>query len=84
MMVNTFHLNEAFVRMRARHELWKKKYPDAGRAHGMAYTGLSNARPETRALANPPAALKDLPFDPDDVIDYELPWKYRSDPDLGQ
>ena len=27
MLVNTLHLNEAFVRMRARHELWKKRYP---------------------------------------------------------
>jgi len=82
-MVNTFHLNEAFGRLRGRHELWKKKYPDSGRAHGMAYTGLSNARPETKALANPPANFEDLPFDPNDVREYELPWEFRSDPDLG-
>ena len=82
-MVNTFHLNEAFGRLRGRHELWKKKYPDSGRAHGMAYTGLSNARPETKALGNPPANFEDLPFDPNDVREYELPWEFRSDPDLG-
>jgi len=84
MMVNTFHLNEAFGRMRARHELWKKKYPDSGRAHGMAYAGLSNARPETRALANPPAEFENLPFDPNEVLEYELPWEFRADPDVGQ
>lgn len=84
MMVNTFHLNEAFGRMRARHELWKKKFPDSGRAHGMAYTGLSNARPETKALAKPPAEFEDLPFDPNEVLEYELPWKFRADPDIGQ
>jgi arylsulfatase len=84
MMVNTFHLNESFGRMRARHELWKKKYPDAGRAHGMAYAGLSNARPETRALANPPAEFEKLPFDPNEVLEYELPWEFRADPSLGE
>ena len=63
MMVNTFHLNEAFVRARARHELWKAKYPDSPRAHGIAYAGLANARPETKALGVPPANMENLPFD---------------------
>jgi arylsulfatase len=30
-----------------RHELFKKAYPDQENAHGIPYTGLSNARPET-------------------------------------
>ncbi len=84
MMVNTFHLNEAFGRMRARHELWKKKYPDSQRARGKAYTGLSNARPETLALSEPPGDWGELPFDIYEFIDYELPWEFRADPDLGQ
>ena len=84
MMVNTFHLNEAFVRMRARHELWKRRYPDSGRAHGPAYTGLSNARPETRALSEAPVEMRDLPFDIFEFLQYELPWEFRADPDLGQ
>lgn len=84
MMVNTFHLNEAFVRMRARHELWKQRYPDGKRAHGPAYTGLSNARPETIALSEPPVDFKDLPFDIFEFLQYELPWEMRADPDIGQ
>ena len=84
MMVNTFHLNEAFVRMRARHELWKQRYPDGKRAHGPAYTGLSNARPETVALSEAPVAFEDLPFDIFEFLQYELPWEFRNDPDIGQ
>jgi len=83
MLVNTMHMNEAFVRMRARHLLWKEKYPDAGRARGPAYTGLANARPETLALSEPPVEMKDLPFDVFEFLEYELPWELRSDPDLG-
>ena len=33
--------------MRERHELFKIAYPDQDKAHGIPYTGLSNARPET-------------------------------------
>lgn len=83
MLVNMLHFNEAFKRMRKRHELWKKKYPDSSRAHGPAFTGLANARPETKALANPPVDLEKLPFDPLEYIDYELPYE-KMDPDLGQ
>ncbi len=83
MMVNTFHLNEAFVRARARHELWKRKYPDFPRAHGIAYAGLANARPETKALGVPPANMEDLPFDVFEFIEYELPWEMQADPDIG-
>ncbi len=83
MMVNTFHLNEAFVRARARHELWKLKYPNSGRAHGIAYAGLANARPDTKALGVPPANMDDLPFDIFEFMEYELPWEMRSDPDIG-
>jgi arylsulfatase len=84
MLVNTLHFNEAFARMRVRHELWKEKYPDAKRARGPAYTGLSNARPETVALSEPPANMEDLPFDVMEFMEYELPWEMQTDPDLGQ
>jgi arylsulfatase len=83
MMVNLFHMQEAFNRMRKRHELWKLKYPDKPMAHGPAFTGLSNARPETKALSMPNVNLEDLPFDPREVIDYELPYDPNSDPDIG-
>ena len=62
------------TRMRKRHELWKKEYPDRPAARGIPFTGLENARPETQALANPPVDLEKLPFDPLQYVDMELPW----------
>ncbi len=61
---------EPFNRMRALHELWKKKYPDQPSGAGPAYTGLSNARPETVAISKPLVDLKTLPFDPLEVIEH--------------
>ena len=84
MMVNALHLKGSFNRMRARHELWKKKYPDARVARGPAFTGLSNARPETKALSQPPANLRRLPFDPLEYIEHELPFDRNMDPDWGR
>lgn len=81
LMTTVFHHQEAFNRMRARHELWMKKYPNKPAARGPAYTGLSNARPETQALSKPPVDRKKLPFDPLEYIDHELPW---TNPDVGQ
>jgi len=85
-VVGGFHMKEPFKRMRARHELWKKKYPDREAPHGPAYTGISNARPETLALSKPPVDLKDLPFDPLEFIEYlsELPFDPSSEPGPGQ
>ena len=84
MLANLIHLKSPFNRMRLRHELWKKKYPESPRAHGIAYAGLANARPETKALGVPPANMEDLPFDVFEFMEYELPWEMRSDPDLGE
>jgi arylsulfatase len=60
----------------------KKKYPDREHAVGMPFTGLSNARPETKALWKEPPALKRLPFDIEDVLDFDPPWE-MIDPDIG-
>ena len=81
MLVNMMHFKEPFQRMRARHEIWKKKYPDRPAAYGPAYGGIVNARPETKALRNPPADLKKLPFDLEDVIDHldQLPFDPTTD-----
>ena len=57
-----------FNRMRTLHEVWKRKYPDQPPGFGPAYTGLSNARPETLALSQPPFDLQALPFNPLEVI----------------
>ena len=74
LMTTVFQHQEAFGRMRARHELWMKKYPNRPMAHGPAYTGLSNARPETKALSQPPGDMEILPFNPLESIDPALPW----------
>ena len=82
-MVPLLHTNASFYRMKTRHDLMKKKYPDKKQAHGPAYTGLSNARPETKALAQKPKALEHLPFDYKELLEHELPWD-GLDPGVGQ
>lgn len=85
-IVGGFHFKEPFRRMRARHELWKNKYPDQPAAQGPAYTGIANARPETRALSLPPVDFKRLPFDPLEFIEQldDLPFDPSSEPGIGQ
>jgi arylsulfatase len=86
MVVGGFHFKEPFRRMRARHELWIKKYPHRQRAHGPAYTGVVNARPETLALSNPPVEFKKLPFDPLEFIEHldQLPFDPSGEPAPGE
>ena len=86
MLVNLIHLKSPFNRMRIRHELWKKKYPDLQERHGIPWTGLENATAEIRALSEPPAALNDLPFDPLEYIEHldELPFDPNADAGLGE
>jgi arylsulfatase len=74
MLIPLLHTSSAFNKMRKRHEIWKEKYPDSKSARGVPFTGLENPRPETAALAKPPVELKDLPFNPLEYIDYDLPW----------
>jgi arylsulfatase len=85
-VVGGFHMKEPFMRMRARHELWKKRYPDRVSAHGPAYRGISNARPATIAISRPPADLKKLPFDPLEFIEHldDLPYDLSGEPSIGQ
>jgi len=82
MMVPMLHAQSQFSAIRARHELWKKKYPDTPHRRAIPFTGLSNARPETKALARPPVDLKELPFDLKEVLGHELPWE-GVDPHIG-
>ena len=78
MVVQAFHMKEPFKRMKARHQAWTEKYPNTKPKHGMSYTGISNARPETKAIADPPVEMEDLPFDPNGFIKYYD--KYPYDP----
>jgi len=85
MMVNLIHLKSPFNRMKLRHELWKKKYPDSKQAYGIPWTGIEDATPEVKALGKPPAVLKDLPFDPLEYIEHldEIRFDPNLDPGLG-
>lgn len=81
MVVQAFHMKEPFKRMRARHEAWTEKYPNRKQKYGMSYTGISNARPETKALLNPPIDTKNVPFDVNGFVKYYE--KYPHDPSGG-
>ena len=84
MLVPLIHTQGQFNRMRARHELMKKKYPDKEKAHGIAYTGLSNARPETKAIANMVKHnVENMPFDVKEYLKFEIPGS-KADPDFGK
>ena len=81
MVVQAFQMKEPFKRMRARHEAWSEKYPNRDQKHGMSYTGISNARPETKALINAPFDTKNVPFDVNGFVKYYE--KYPHDPSGG-
>jgi len=73
-LVPLIHTQGQFNAMRARHELFKKKYPDVENGKGVPYTGLSNARPETKAIAERvDATVKAMPFDIKEYLDFEVP-----------
>lgn len=84
MLVPMIHTQGQFNRMRARHELMKKKYPDKEKAHGIPYTGIANARPETKAIGEQMKRNIDkLPFDVREYIELEIPGS-KADPDFGR
>jgi arylsulfatase len=74
MLVPMIHTQGQFNKMVARHMLFKKKYPDVPNAKGIPYTGLSNARPETKAIAQRVRQTIDaMPFDVEEYLDYDVP-----------
>lgn len=81
LLVQMSHFSEPFNRMRALHELWKRRYPDQPAGAGPAFTGLSNARPPTLALSRPPIELSTLPFNALDYIEHldRLPFDPRAE-----
>jgi hypothetical protein len=84
MLVPLIHTQGQFSRMRIRHELMKKKYPDKPNAKGIPYTGLSNARPETKAILDRVKQnMGNMPFDINEYINFEPPWP-TPDGDWGQ
>jgi arylsulfatase len=86
MLVNLLHLKSPFNRMKLRHDLWKEKYPDSKEKHGIPWTGIANASPEIKALAEPQLDVKKLPFDPLEYVEHldQLPFERAMDPDVGR
>lgn len=74
-MIEQFHIKSMFNRQRARHELWIEQYPNRPDATpGPALTGIVNERPETRALYTAPVDAEKLPFTPEQLGNYPLPF----------
>ncbi|MGI9584076.1 MAG: sulfatase-like hydrolase/transferase [Acidimicrobiia bacterium] len=68
-----------FDRMLARHLLWKEKYPDHEKGRGVPFTGIENARPETKAIGDTLEKMREeLPFDPLEFIDFTIPVEFRA------
>ena len=77
LLVPLIHTSAQFNRMRARHELWMRKYPNKPKAHGIPFTGIANARPETKAIHQRLNELKGrLPFDPLEYLEHKIPERY--------
>jgi arylsulfatase len=79
------HLKRPFNRMKLRHDLWKKKYPDSKEVHGIPWTGIANASQGIKDLARPRIDTDKLPFDPLEYIEHldQLPFDRTMDPSLG-
>lgn len=76
MLVPMLHTYEQFNRIKARHDLWIRKYPHHPKARGIPFTGLSNPRPETAAIGENRRHLREeLPFDPLKFLDWKPPFE---------
>ena len=68
MMLPMFPTKGMFSTMKARHQIWIEKYPNADEAMGLPFTGLANARPETIKASQPRFKKGDVPFDVEAVM----------------
>ncbi len=73
-LVPLIHTQGQFNQILARHMLFKKKYPDMQNGRGIPLTGLSNARPETKAIGERVRKMiKAMPFDVEEYLEIDLP-----------
>lgn len=73
-LVPLIHTQGQFNHMVARHRLFKKKYPDLPSGRGIPYTGLANARPETKAIGQRVRAVIDeMPFSLEEYLEFQIP-----------
>jgi arylsulfatase len=70
-MLPGFTTKPMFDIMVARHELWKRKYPDTAHVRGMPLTGLENPRPAVQKASQPRMNMEDLPFDPREFLEHQ-------------
>ena len=84
-LTQMIHLKIPFNRMKLRHDLWKRKYPDSKEKHGIPWGGISNASQEVKNFAKPRIDESDLPFDPLEYVEHldQLPFDRNMDPSLG-
>ncbi len=73
-MLPGFTTKPMFDIMKQRHELWIKKYPHTAHVRGMPLTGLENPRPAVKKAGEFRINPADLPFDPKEFLQYELPY----------
>ncbi|MEH6611648.1 MAG: sulfatase-like hydrolase/transferase [Halioglobus sp.] len=73
-MLPGFTTKPMFDMMAARHNLWKRKYPDTKHVRGMPLTGLENPREAVLKASLPRVNAKDLPFDPKEFLDFDIPY----------
>lgn len=74
-MLPMFPTKGMFNIMRARHELWMQKYPNNEEARDYPFKGISNARPETIRDTKPRVDIKDLPWDPMEILKMYHLWE---------
>lgn len=82
-LVPLIHTQGQFNRILFRHELMKKKYPDQPNGKDIPLTGISNARPETKAIKTMTEKYMELmPINYEDYINYDDP-VFKMDGDWG-
>ncbi len=74
-MLPMFPTKGMFASMKARHEIWKEKYPDTKEARGLPFTGIANARPETIKASKPRFTKDEVPFDVEAVMKKSRKWE---------
>ena len=74
-MLQMFPTKGLFNAMKARHELWKEKYPDTQEARGMPFTGIANARPETIEASRPRFESGEVPLDIEELMRKSKIWE---------
>jgi len=78
-MLNYFPSKGMFSVMKARHELWKERYPDTKPRRAMPLTGITDARPETKNASKSRVDPTSLPFDPFEFLKQLPEWENVDD-----